>query len=191
MKMKDKIIAELEESAQIKLATARECAEVIEQIADLMIRSLRSGGKIMFCGNGGSAADSQHLAAELIGRYRVVRQSLASIALTVNTSVLTAIGNDYGYEEVFARQIEGISRPGDVLVGISTSGNSSNIIRAMKKAREMGCVTVGFTGAAGGAVADVADVNLAIPSKLTPRIQECHIAAGHIICGIIEWELAR
>ena len=159
---------------------------VLESIARAMSAALRFGGKILWCGNGGSAADSQHLAAELVGRYRRERQGLPSIALTTDTSILTAVANDYGYEAVFARQIEALGKEGDLLVGISTSGNSPNVVCALEAARAKGLVTVAFTGAGGGQLATRADHLLAIASRDTGRIQEAHILAGHMLCDWIE-----
>lgn len=154
--------------------------------ARIMERCLRDGGKVMFCGNGGSAADAQHLAAELMGRFLADRAPMASIALTVDTSALTAIGNDYGFEQVFSRQVRGLGRAGDVLVGISTSGNSANIVSAFDAAREIGIHTVAMTGGGGGKMAAVADSLINAPSLSTPRIQELHIAIGHTICELLE-----
>ncbi|AWJ85566.1 phosphoheptose isomerase (plasmid) [Azospirillum sp. TSH58] len=161
-------------------------ADRIEAAAGLMIDGLKSGGKVLFCGNGGSAADSQHLAAELTGRYLRDRAPLAAVALTVDTSALTAIANDYSYDEVFARQVRGLGRAGDVLVGISTSGNSRNVVAALEAARALGMRTVGLTGAAGGRMKELCDVCLCVPSTDTPRIQEMHIAAGHMLCELVE-----
>jgi D-sedoheptulose 7-phosphate isomerase len=158
----------------------------LEQIAAVMSRAIMSGRKILWCGNGGSAADSQHLAAELVGRFGRERRALPSIALSTNTSILTAIGNDYGYEHVFRRQVEALCVPGDVVVGISTSGNSPNICRALEVARECGARTVAFTGATGGAMAGIAELALRIPSNQTPRIQEAHILCGHMLCDYVE-----
>lgn len=151
---------------------------------------IRAGGKAIFCGNGGSAADAQHLAAELMGRFLIDRAPLAAMALNVNTSTLTAIGNDFGYDEVFERQLRGIGRLGDVLVGLSTSGNSTNVIRALKAAKEMGIFTIGLTGETGGKMAELCDVLLNVPSRSTPRIQEMHIAVGHCLCEWVEAALA-
>ena len=151
-----------------------------------LIEALRAGNKILFCGNGGSAADSQHLAAELMGRYRRERRPLAAIALTVDTSALTAIGNDYGFHDIFARQVAGIGRAGDVLVALSTSGSSENIIRALEVARRLGLVTIGLTGESGGAMAALCDLCVQVPSADTARIQEMHIAVGHFLCGFVE-----
>jgi D-sedoheptulose 7-phosphate isomerase len=159
---------------------------LLEAIARSMSTALLAGGKILWCGNGGSAADSQHLAAEIVGRFRRERRGLPSVALTVDTSVLTAVGNDYGYEQVFSRQVEALGNPGDVLVGISTSGNSGNVVRAMELARAQGLVTVAFTGAGGGKMASLADHLFAVPARDTARIQEAHILAGHMLCDWIE-----
>lgn len=158
----------------------------IQAIVDLWVSALQSGNKVIFCGNGGSAADSQHLAAELMGRYKIDRQPMAAMSLTVDTSALTAIGNDYGYDQVFSRQLKGIGRQGDVLVGISTSGNSLNILDAFRVAKEIGIKTVAFTGRDGGKMQPLADVCLNVPSHLTNHIQEMHIACGHMICGLVE-----
>jgi D-sedoheptulose 7-phosphate isomerase len=162
---------------------------LLEGIARAMTSTLRSGGKILWCGNGGSAGDSQHLAAELVGRYRRDRRGLASIALTTDTSALTAIANDHGYDAVFSRQVEALGAPGDVLVGISTSGNSANVVAALEAARAQGLVTVAFTGAGGGRMARVADHLFAVASRDTARIQEAHILAGHMLCDWIELDV--
>jgi D-sedoheptulose 7-phosphate isomerase len=159
---------------------------VFERIASEMSRAILNGNKILWCGNGGSAGDSQHLAAELVGRFLRERRALPSIALTTNTSIVTAIGNDYGYEHVFSRQVEALCVRGDVLVGISTSGNSKNVCLALEAARAMGAYTVAFTGQTGGAMAEIAVDSLQIPSKETPRIQEGHILCGHMLCDIME-----
>jgi len=163
---------------------------VIEQVAQLCVEAINKGNKVMFCGNGGSAADSQHLAAELVGRYKINRPALNSIALTTDTSILTAVGNDFGYDTIFERQVEGLGKSGDVLVGLSTSGNSKNVLLAMAKAKAMGIKTVAMTGAKGGKMKDDADFAINVPSDTTNHIQEMHIAVGHIICGIIEKECA-
>lgn len=164
--------------------------EKLEAASALAVETLRNGNKILLCGNGGSAADAQHIAAELTGRYKTERRGLPGIALTTDTSALTAIGNDYGYDRVFDRQVEALANKGDLLIGISTSGNSKNIINALKVAREMGCKTLGLSGRDGGAMNDVCDVNLVVPSNNTPRIQEMHILFGHTICQIIDNELS-
>lgn len=160
--------------------------DVLESIALAMTTTLRAGGKIMWCGNGGSAADSQHLAAELIGRFRRERRGLPSVALTTDTSILTSVANDYGYEAVFSRQVEALGNAGDLLVGISTSGDSGNVIAALKAARSQGLITVGFTGADGGKMKALVDHLLSVSSRNTARIQETHILAGHLLCDWIE-----
>ena len=164
----------------------RQMTADIEAAAQMCVESLRAGGKIILCGNGGSAADSQHLAAELMGRFLVDRAPLPALALTVDTSALTAIGNDYGYEEVFARQLRGIGCAGDVLIGLSTSGTSKNVVRAFEAARDMEIGRVALTGQAASPMSDMADVAIRVPSGQTNHIQEMHIAAGHIICAIVE-----
>jgi D-sedoheptulose 7-phosphate isomerase len=159
---------------------------LLERIAVEMTRAVCSGGKILWFGNGGSAADSQHLAAEFMGRFRRERRGLASIALTTNTSILTAIGNDYGYEQVFRRQVEALCQPGDVVAGISTSGNSRNVCLGLEAAKALGAFTVAFTGQGGGAMAGIADAALCVASKDTARIQEAHILCGHMLCDWVE-----
>jgi D-sedoheptulose 7-phosphate isomerase len=159
--------------------------EVVAKAAMQIVKAIRAGGKVLFCGNGGSAADAQHLAAEFTGRYLKERRALPALALHTNTSSVTAIGNDYGFDLVFARQLEALGKEGDVLVGISTSGNSRNVIRAMEVAKAKSIYTIALTGSA-GKMKDLADCAICIPSDETPRIQECHILAGHIICEIAE-----
>jgi D-sedoheptulose 7-phosphate isomerase len=176
----------LDESIQIKHAFAESQTESIAQAAEIMIASLKSGGKILLCGNGGSAADSQHIAAELVVRFQKNRAGLAAIALTTDTSILTAAGNDVGFEAIFSRQVEALGRPGDVLVGISTSGCSSNVAAAMKSARGFGLKTIAWVGSSDGPVTENADCAIRVPSDVTARIQECHITAGHILCELIE-----
>lgn len=160
--------------------------QAVEKMADMCVDALRQGKKILFAGNGGSAADSQHLAAELVSRLRYNRPGLAAIALTTDTSALTAIGNDYAFENIFSRQIESIGQAGDILIGISTSGKSPNILRAMEAARARQMLTIGFTGKDAPMLTERCDMVLNIPSKETPKIQECHIMFGHIICALIE-----
>jgi D-sedoheptulose 7-phosphate isomerase len=159
---------------------------VLEAIAMAMTATLETRGKILWCGNGGSAGDSQHLAAEIVGRFRRERCGLASLALTTDTSILTSVANDYGFEAVFSRQVEALGAPGDLLVGISTSGNSSNVLAALETARSQGMVTVAFTGAGGGKMAVLADHLFAVASNETARIQEAHMLAGHMLCDWIE-----
>ena len=168
----------------------KELTPQIQKVCELCIESLKKGGKVMFCGNGGSAADSQHLAAELVGRYKMNRPALNSVALTTDTSILTAVGNDFGYDTIFERQVEGIGKKGDILIGLSTSGNSKNVILAIEKAKTMGIKTVSFTGKKGGKMKEISDVTINVPSDTTNHIQEMHIAVGHIICGHIEKSLA-
>ena len=158
----------------------------IETVANVMVKALRDGKRILWCGNGGSAADAQHLAAELSGRFYYDRPPLNSEAMHCNTSYLTAVANDYGYDLIYSRMIDGACKPGDVLVGISTSGNSKNICNAFRKAKELGVITVAMTGATGGEMKSMADYLLNVPSNDTPRIQESHIMIGHIICKIVE-----
>ncbi len=158
----------------------------LEAIARAMAAALRQGGKILWCGNGGSAADSQHMAAEIVGRFRRERRGLPSIALTTDTSILTAVANDFGFETVFARQVEALGARGDVLVGLSTSGNSRNVIASLEASRRMNIITVAFTGSGGGNMAALADHLFAVDSRDTARIQEAHILAGHMICDWIE-----
>lgn len=160
----------------------------LTQVASILIESLQNGGKILICGNGGSAADAQHFAAELTGRYKRERRGLAGIALSVDTSALTAIGNDYGFNQVFSRQVEALAQKGDVLFAISTSGNSQNVLQAAKQASRMGCRIVGLSGRDGGELNSLCDINLVIPNNDTPRIQEMHILLIHILCDIIERE---
>jgi D-sedoheptulose 7-phosphate isomerase len=183
------IATHFEESVATKKRVLESQLEVIGNLATLLVDTLRSGGKILFCGNGGSAADSQHLAAELIGRFRRERASLPAMALTTDTSILTSLANDYSYDYVFARQVEAFGNPGDVLIGISTSGNSPNVLRAMETARALGLKTVGLGGDGGGKLAGVTDLCLCVPSRETSHIQEVHITVGHIVCEWIEREL--
>ena len=183
--MKDNIKQNLEQISQNFILLQKQI-DIIVQIAQIWIESLANGNKVIFCGDGGSAADSQHLAAELMGRYKIDRNPMPAMSLTVDTSALTAIGNDYGYEKVFSRQLRGIAKKGDVLVGISTSGNSKNIIEAFQIAHSLGVKTVAFTGEGGGRMKEEADICLNVPSTIINNIQEMHIASGHIICGLVE-----
>ncbi len=164
-------------------------SDEIERAAVMLAETLRRGDKILICGNGGSAADAQHIAAELTGRFAMEREALPAIALTTDTSALTAIANDYGFDRVFERQIEALAKRGDVLIGISTSGRSQNIIRALERARHKGCATLGLSGRDGGVMDELCDLNLTVPLESTARIQEMHIFIGHIICELVEKEL--
>jgi D-sedoheptulose 7-phosphate isomerase len=159
---------------------------LVMQVAMQIVKSLERGGKVFFFGNGGSAADAQHLAAEFTGRFLKERRALPALALSVNSSSLTAIGNDYGFDIVFARQLEALGREGDVAVGISTSGNSPNVMRAMEAANSKSIFSVALTGKSGGTLKNIADCTICIPSEETPRIQECHILTGHLICELVE-----
>lgn len=176
----------LKEHLEVFNSIAVHGVEAIERSGRMIAAALKKGNKVLLCGNGGSAADAQHIAAELIGRFEAERLALPAIALSTDTSALTAIGNDYGFENVFSRQVEGLARSGDVLVCISTSGNSPNILAAAMKARETGCLTVGLTGAGGKKLASVCDEAILIPSTRTARIQEGHIAVGHIWCQMVD-----
>ena len=160
--------------------------ETISEVAEIIVACFKKEGKVLFCGNGGSAADSQHLAAELSGRYYYDRPPLAAEALHVNTSYLTAVANDYSFDEVYARLTKAMGKSGDILIGMSTSGNSPNVLNALKQARDSGMKAVAFTGEGGGAMKDHCDYLIAVPSKDTPRIQECHMLIGHIICEMVE-----
>ena len=180
----------LEENIQVQRAIARSKVGEIEEMVNLILATYRSGDKVLLFGNGGSAADAQHLAGELVGKFKLKRRSLPAIALTTNTSILTALSNDYGYETVFSHQVEALANEKDVVIGISTSGNSPNVIEAIKVAKAKGAKTIGLTGGNGGQLAKVADLVLAVPSDNTPRIQEAHIAIGHIVCELVERELA-
>ena len=164
--------------------------EKLEQASLLVVETLKNGNKVLLCGNGGSAADAQHIAAELVGRYKSDRRGLPAIALTTDTSILTSVGNDYGYEKIFDRQVEALANKGDLIIGISTSGNSKNIVNVLKLGRELDCKTLGFSGYKGGIMNEFCDINLIVPSNNTPRIQEMHILFGHIICQIVDDELS-
>ena len=160
--------------------------EASEKIADICRKAIKNGNKILICGNGGSAADSQHIAAEFVGLFVKERRGFPAIAVTTDTSILTAIGNDYGYDEVFRRQVEALGNKGDVLIGISTSGNSCNIVKAFAQATKQGLITVAFTGAEKSRMSEFADVTLRIPTSVTARVQECHIMVGHMICEAVD-----
>jgi D-sedoheptulose 7-phosphate isomerase len=182
--LKKEILRQVRESTALKSSLLRETALLLD-IAELIVKAFRAGHKVLLFGNGGSAADAQHIAAELSGKFYLERAPLPALALTVNTSALTAIANDYGYEDVFVRQVRGLAREGDVVIGISTSGNSPNVLKGIREAKRKGAATVAFTGQ-GGKLGKAADYALAIPSKDTPRIQEMHILAGHLICFMVE-----
>ena len=187
----DVIHQRLQEAALVKLLLAESGAEEIGRIAEAVIRALKAGRRVVLFGNGGSAADAQHIACELEGRFTRERRPWPVLALTTNTSTLTAIGNDYGFESTFARLVAAHVRKGDVAIGLSTSGNSANVIEGLKAARAKGAVTVAMTGLRGGKVARIAKLVFHAPSQSTPRIQECHITAGHIICELAEMALPK
>ena len=180
------VLAGLRESIAVKQALLTQCGDAIQSSARLLREALHDGHKILLFGNGGSAADAQHIAAELVGRYRLERRPLPALALTTDTSALTAIGNDYGFEGIFARQLDALAQPGDAAVGISTSGNSPNVISAIMTARSLGCVTVGLTGATGKRLSGLCDAAVLVPSTVTARIQECHITIGHLWAEAVE-----
>ena len=184
--MQSIIINEFKEHIRTSNKTLLHINNEIETAAKICINSLKKKGKILIFGNGGSAADSQHIAAELVSRYKTEREGLSAIALTTDTSILTAIGNDYGYDKVFSRQIEALASPADVAIGISTGGTSNNVINALVEAKNKGCKSIGLSGSEGGSLNDICDVNIVIPSNDTPRIQEMHILVGHTICHLIE-----
>jgi len=189
--MRERIKDILLESIQVKEEILRNQVDAILEIAELMIDCLKKDGKVIVFGNGGSASDSQHIAAELVGRFKKDRSALAAIALTTNTSILTSLANDYGYDVVFSRQIEALGKKNDIALGISTSGKAKNVALAIKQAKKMGIKTVALSGGDGGDIVKLADVSLVVPSKITARIQEAHITIAHIICEMIEQELCQ
>ena len=184
----DFIKNKIQESISVKELILSDCdlLKQVNDVADKLITCFNNNGSVYFCGNGGSAADAQHLAAELSGRFYIDRRPLSSDALHCNTSFLTAVANDYSYDEIYARLITGIGRKGDVVVGLSTSGNSKNIVKAFQRCRELGISTIALTGESGGEMKSLTDICLCVPSSDTPRIQESHIMLGHIICEIVE-----
>ncbi len=183
-----RVVQLIQESLNVKerLLGSAETVALIARVSEVLIESLRSGKKVLLFGNGGSAADAQHIAAEFVGRFAFDRPALPALALSVNTSCVTAIGNDYGFDLVFSRQIEALARPGDMAIGISTSGNSSNVLHGLSTARKMGLCTVALTGCTGGKLKNAAEYCICAPSNETPRIQECHILIGHIISELVE-----
>jgi D-sedoheptulose 7-phosphate isomerase len=189
--MRERIKDILLESIQVKEEILRNQIDSILQIAVLMIDCLKKDGKVIVFGNGGSASDSQHIAAELVGRFKKDRSALAGIALTTNTSIITSLANDYGYDVVFSRQVEALGKKNDVVLGISTSGKAKNVALGIKQAKKMGIKTVALSGGDGGDIVKLADVALVVPSKVTARIQEAHITIAHIICEMIEQELCQ
>lgn len=188
--MKKTIHHEFQSHLETIIRVIEHLQDDVQFASSLVVDTLKNGNKILLCGNGGSAADAQHIAAELTGRYKTERKGLAGIALTTDTSAITAIGNDYGYDRIFDRQFEALANEGDLLIGISTSGNSKNIISALKLAKQMNCKTIGFSGRDGGKMTELCDINLIVPSDDTPRIQEMHILFGHTICQIVDENLS-
>ena len=184
--MQSIIKQEFSEHIKVSIETIKSIGKPIEIASNICIDCLNKGNKILLFGNGGSAADAQHIAAEIVGRYKIERKGLPAIALTTDTSALTAIGNDFGYLHVFDRQVEALANQGDVLIGISTSGTSPNVISALKLTKELGCKAIGFSGRDGGELNSFCDVNIVVPVKDTPRIQEMHILIGHTICHLID-----
>jgi D-sedoheptulose 7-phosphate isomerase len=182
--------ANIERSIEVHNCLLDVCLPILTEAADALVAAYRSGHKALFFGNGGSAADAQHLAAEFLGRYLRQRDALPALALNSNSSAVTAISNDYGYEQVFARQLHALGKPGDVAVGLSTSGNSPSVIQAINCARSLGLFTIALTGASGGRLRGLADALIAVPSEETPRIQECHILLGHALCDAVEQALS-
>lgn len=176
----------IERSIEVHSRLMDACLPALKTAAEALVASYRAGHKAMFFGNGGSAADAQHLAAEFVGRYSRERDPLPALALNANSSAVTALANDYGYDQVFARQLQALATPGDVAVGISTSGKSPSVIAALRCARRLGLFTIGLTGASGGHMRDLVDAMIAVPSEETPRIQECHILIGHALCDAVE-----
>jgi D-sedoheptulose 7-phosphate isomerase len=191
MRAIDVVIKELETGAELRRRVARELADTIVSAAQMITSAYSSGGKVLLIGNGGSAADAQHIAAELVGRFEAENKGRPAIALTTDTSVLTAISNDYGYDSVFSRQIEALADKGDVLIAISTSGHSINILNAVDAAHKAGVKVIGLTGKDGGALKAKADLAITIPSDSVPRIQEIHITIGHIICNLVKKGLIK
>ncbi len=187
--MHGNIISQLRAHCQVMAAVERELTPRIAETVALLAETFRGGNKLLIMGNGGSAADAQHLAAEIVGRFKMERRALPAIALTTDSSILTALGNDYGFDAVFTRQIEALALPGDLVLGISTSGSSPNVAAALKLARSLGCRTVGLLGRDGGTIAPLVELSLIVPSRETPRIQEGHITIIHILCDLLEQEL--
>ena len=188
--MEDIIIDIFEESARLKKDFVYEYSEAILNLGILIAKRLRMGNKVLICGNGGSAADAQHFAAEIVGRFEKERKGYPAIALTTDTSALTAIGNDYGFEHIFSRQVEALGRKGDILIGISTSGNSQNVINAVEVAKDLGIFTVGFLGKDGGKLKNIVDTAFVVNHQKTARIQEVHLTLEHAICNIIDLYMA-
>jgi D-sedoheptulose 7-phosphate isomerase len=189
--MKERIVRIFDEHARLQKEFLKHNIEALAKVTEVLLEGFRKGRTVFFFGNGGSAADAQHLAAEYVNRFRINRHALPAIALTVDTSVITSIANDFGYERIFSRQIEALGRPDDVAVGLSTSGASPNVLAGIRQARQQGLVTVGFSGGEGGALVRECDHCVVVPATGTARIQEMHLICGHVICDIVEQELAH
>lgn len=187
--MKERMKAAFLSHREVMEALERELGPKMIQVTDLLVDAFRNGKKLLVMGNGGSAADAQHLAGEIVGRFRLERRGLPAIALSTDSSILTAVGNDYGFEAIFSRQVEALAQEGDVVIGISTSGSSPNVLSAVRLAREMGCRTVGLLGRDGGSIREMVEIDLTVPGQDTPRIQEGHITIIHILCELVEQEL--
>jgi D-sedoheptulose 7-phosphate isomerase len=184
--MKEEIVQVFRESADLKLRFIRQNAEALIQMVKTVAEAFKAGNKVLLFGNGGSAADAQHIAAEFVNRFLIERPPLPAMALTTDTSILTSISNDYGYADSFSKQIKALGKEGDVAIGISTSGSAANVIKAIKVAKEMGLKTVGLTGMGGGDLAKIADLAIVVDSQITPRIQEVHITIGHVLCEMVD-----
>ncbi len=187
--MSNQFLTELDDHLAV-MGMLKELEPIVRQVGEQWLKALNNGGKILLMGNGGSAADSQHIAAELVGRYMSERKGLPAIALTTDTSILTAVGNDYGYDAVFSRQIEALATPEDVVIAYSTSGNSSNIVAAIDAAKNIGCFTAALTGDSGGKLKAIVDACICVPSNCTPRIQEAHAFIGHMLCAAVDAEFS-
>jgi D-sedoheptulose 7-phosphate isomerase len=184
--MKNEITSQLAAHREVITLIERDLTPLISEMVALLVETFKHGGKLLVMGNGGSAADAQHFVAEIVGRFKMERRALPAIALSTDTSILTAIGNDYGFDKVFSRQVEALTAAGDLVVGISTSGNSPNVLLALQLARKNGCRTVGLLGKDGGSIKDVCDLALIVPTGDTPRVQEGHITIIHIVCDLLE-----
>ena len=184
--MKEEIVQVFQESADLKLRFIQQNVEVLRQVVKIVVAAFKAGNKVLLFGNGGSAADAQHIAAEFINRFLIERPPLPAIALTTDTSILTSISNDYGYADSFSKQIKALGKEGDVAIGISTSGSAANVLKAVKVAREMGLKTVGLTGMDGGELAKIVDLAIIVNSQVIPRIQEVHITIGHVLCEMVD-----
>ena len=184
--MEEEIVQIFRESADLKLRFIQENVEVLRQVVKIVVAAFKAGNKVLLFGNGGSAADAQHIAAEFMNRFLIERPPLPAIALTTDTSILTSISNDYGYADSFSKQIKALGKEGDVAIGISTSGSAANVLKAVKAARELGLKTVGLTGMDGGELAKTADLAIVVNSLVTPRIQEVHITIGHVLCEMVD-----